>query len=263
MSIAILKGKKFLITGLLSNKSIAYGVAKSCYSMGAELAFSYVDDKFKDRVANLASDFNSTILIKCDVSKDEEITQLFVELSAIWPKIDGFLHSIAFAPKEAIEGDFLQGLSLEGFTTAHHISSYSFAAMAKASIPYLNKSASIVTLSYLGSIRYVPNYNTMALAKASLEAAVIYTAESLGKLDVRVNAISAGPIKTLAASGIAGFKSILKAVEKFSPMRRNVTIEDVGNTAAFLLSDLASGITAETIYVDNGFNAVTGGMAGE
>jgi enoyl-[acyl-carrier protein] reductase I len=258
-----LTGKKILITGLLSSKSIAYGVAKACHTMGASLAFSYVDDKFKERVQKLAADFNSDILVKCDVSKDNEITSLFSDLAqhSGWDKFDGFLHSIAYAPKEAIAGDFLEGLSLEGYITAHHISAYSFAAMAKAAMPYLNTNSSLLTLSYLGSNKVIPNYNTMGLAKASLESAVIYTAESLGRLGIRVNAISAGPIKTLAASGIAGFSSILKAVEQSAPLRRNVTIENVGNVAAFLMSELAAGITAETIYVDAGFNAV-GGMGG-
>jgi len=254
---SFLKGKKILITGLLSNKSIAYGIAKSCHSQGAELAFTYVEEKFKTRVSELAKDFNSEILIKFDASKEEDYTNLFKDLSAYWNKFDGFVHAIAFAPREAIAGDFLEGLSLEGFVTAHHISSYSFAAMAKHATPFLNPNSSLLTLTYLGSNRVVPNYNTMGLAKASLESAMIYTAQSLGKLGIRVNAISAGPIKTLAASGIKGFSSILKAVEESAPLRKNVNSDDVGNAAAFLLSDLAGGITAETIYVDSGFNAVT------
>jgi enoyl-[acyl-carrier protein] reductase I len=253
-----LQGKKILVTGVLSKKSIAYGIASACHKQGAELAFSYADEKFKDRVADLAKDFNSNILLKCDVSSDDEIKQLFADLSNIWNKFDGFVHSIAFAPREAIAGDFLEGLSLEAFNTAHHISAYSFAAMAKYSADYLNPNSSLLTLTYLGSNRVVPNYNTMGLAKASLESAVLYTAESLGKNGIRVNSISAGPIKTLAASGIQGFSSILNSVEQNAPLRRNVTIEDVGNTASFLLSDLASGITAENIYVDAGFNAVMG-----
>ena len=254
---SFLQGKKILITGVLSKKSIAYGIAASCRKQGAELAFSYADDKFKDRVADLAKDFDSNLLIKCDVSKDEEIKQLFSELAKAWTSFDGFVHSIAFAPRESISGDFLEGLSLEAFTTAHHISAYSFAAMAKYCVDILNPNSSLLTLTYLGSNRVVQNYNTMGIAKASLESAVIYTAESLGKKGIRVNSISAGPIKTLAASGIQGFSSILNAVEKNAPLRRNVTIEDVGNTAAFLLSNLASGITAGNIYVDAGFNAVS------
>ncbi len=257
---AFLQGKKFLITGLLSNKSIAYGIAKACKEQGAELAFSYVEDKFKQRVSDLAKDFNSEILIKCDVGQEQDINTVFTQLSHYWPKFDGFVHAIAFAPREAIAGDFLEGLSLEGFNIAHHISAYSFPAMAKQAQPYLNAGSSLLTLTYLGSNRVVQNYNTMGLAKASLESAMIYTAESLGKYNIRVNSISAGPIKTLAASGIQGFNSILKAVEKSAPLRRNISIQDVGNVAAFLLSDLANGISAENIYVDAGFKAVMGQM---
>ncbi len=256
---SFLTGKKLLITGVLSKKSIAYGIATACYKYGAELAFSYADDKFKDRVMDLAKDFNSTIVLKCDVAQDEDIKQVFIDLSKHWPTFDGFVHSIAFAPREAIAGDFLEGLSLPAFNTAHHISAYSFGAMAKECAHLLNAQSCLLTLTYLGSNRVVQNYNTMGLAKASLESMVLYTAESLGKKNIRVNAISAGPIKTLAASGIQGFSDILKTVEQSAPLRRNVSIEDVGNTAAFLLSDLAAGITAETIYVDAGFNAVMSG----
>jgi enoyl-[acyl-carrier protein] reductase I len=257
---SFLQGKKLLITGVLSKKSIAYGIAAACHKYGAELAFSYADEKFKDRVTDLAQDFNSSIVLKCDVSQEADIQQIFVDLAMHWSSFDGFVHSIAFAPREAIAGDFLEGLSLQAFNTAHHISAYSFAAMAKASAHLLNPQACLLTLTYLGSNRIVPNYNTMGVAKASLESTVLYTAESLGKKNIRVNAISAGPIKTLAASGIQGFSDILKTVEQSAPLRRNVSIEDVGNTAAFLLSNLANGITAETIYVDAGFNAVMSGM---
>jgi enoyl-[acyl-carrier protein] reductase I len=249
-----LSGKKLLITGVLSNRSIAYGIAKACHAQGAELAFSYVGERFKDRITEFAADFNSTLVFDCDVGDDAQIEKLFRDLSATWPRIDGFVHSIGFAPREAIAGDFLDGLSRESFRIAHDISAYSFPAMAKAALPYLNDKSALLTLTYLGSDRIVPNYNTMGLAKASLEASVRYLAGSLGPKGVRVNGISAGPIKTLAASGIKDFSKLLKVVADVSPIRRNVTIEDVGNVAAFLLSDLAGGVTAEITYVDGGFS---------
>ena len=255
-----LSGKKLLITGVLSNRSIAYGIAKACHDQGAELAFSYVGERFKERITEFAADFGSTLIFDCDVANDQQIDQLFKDLSQHWPTFDGFVHSIGFAPKEAIAGDFLDGLSREAFQIAHDISAYSFPAMAKAALPYLNDKSAVLTLSYLGAIRTVPNYNTMGLAKASLEASVRYLAGSVGPKGIRANGISAGPIKTLPASGIKGFGKILEAVEQTAPLRRNVTIDDVGNTAAFLLSDLANGITAEIIYVDNGFSQVIGGM---
>jgi enoyl-[acyl-carrier protein] reductase I len=258
-----LAGKKLLITGVLSNRSIAYGIAKACHAQGAELAFSYVGERFKDRITEFAADFDSNLIFDCDVGSDEQIEKLFTDLSATWPKIDGFVHAIGYAPREAIAGDFLEGLSREGFKIAHDISAYSFPAMAKAALPYLNDKSAILTLTYLGAIRTVPNYNTMGLAKASLEASVRYLAESLGSQNrgLRANGISAGPIKTLAASGIKGFGKILSVVAEASPIRRNVTIEDVGNVAAFLLSDLAAGVTAEITYVDGGFSQVVGGIA--
>ncbi|CAN5472734.1 enoyl-ACP reductase FabI [soil metagenome] len=258
---ALLTGKRFLITGVLSNRSIAYGIARACHREGAELAFSYVGERFKDRVAGFAAEFDSTLLFDCDVADDAQIDATFAQLAQTWPQFDGFVHSIGFAPKEAIAGDFLDGLSREAFRIAHDISSYSFPAMAKAAAPHLRPGAALLTLTYLGSDRVVPNYNTMGLAKASLEASVRYLAESLGPKGVRVNGISAGPIKTLAASGIKGFGRILDAVEQAAPLRRNVTIEDVGNAAAFLLSDMAGGITAEITYVDGGFSKVVGGVA--
>ena len=256
-----LAGKKFLITGVLSNRSIAYGIAKACHAQGAELAFSYVGERFKDRITEFAADFGSKLVFDCDVGDDAQIQRLFSDLSAHWPKFDGFVHAIGFAPREAIAGDFLDGLSREAFRIAHDISAYSFPAMAKAAQPMLNDKAALLTLTYLGAIRTVPNYNTMGLAKASLEASVRYLAESLGPRGVRVNGISAGPIKTLAASGIKGFGKILSVVAETSPIRRNVTIEDVGNVAAFLLSDLAAGVSAEITYVDGGFSQVVGGIA--
>ena len=255
-----LAGKKILITGLLSNRSIAYGIAKACHREGAELAFTYVGDRFKERTVDFANEFNSKLIFDCDVGSDEQIAALFTDLAKTWPQFDGFVHAIGFAPREAIAGDFLDGLSREGFKIAHDISAYSFPAMAKAALPMLKANGALLTLTYLGSMRNVPNYNTMGLAKASLEASVRYLAGSLGPKGIRVNGISAGPIKTLAASGIKGFSKILSAVEATAPLRRNVSIDDVGNAASFLMSDLANGITAEIIYVDNGFSQVVGGM---
>ncbi|WP_310565606.1 enoyl-ACP reductase FabI [Hydrogenophaga sp.] len=255
-----LAGKKLLITGVLSNRSIAYGVAKACHQQGAELAFSYVGERFKDRITDFAAEFDSKLIFDCDVSSDEQIDKMFADLSQVWPKFDGFVHSIGFAPREAIAGDFMDGLSRENFRIAHDISAYSFPGMAKAALPYLNDKASLLTLSYLGALRIIPHYNTMGLAKASLEASVRYLAESLGPRGMRVNGISAGPIKTLAASGIKDFGKLLSVVADASPIRRNITIEEVGNVAAFLLSDLASGMTAEITYVDGGFSQ-TGGIS--
>ena len=257
-----LAGKKILITGVLSNRSIAYGIAKACHVQGAQLAFSYQGERFKERITEFAADFGSRLVFDCDVGDDAQIATLFSDLAKTWPKFDGFVHAIGYAPREAIAGDFLDGLSREAFKIAHDISAYSFPALAKAALPMLNDKSALLTLTYLGAMRTVPNYNTMGLAKASLEASVRYLAESLGpKKGIRVNGISAGPIKTLAASGIAGFSKILKAVADTAPMRRNVTIEDVGNVAAFLLSDLAGGVSAEITYVDGGFSQVVGGIA--
>lgn len=258
---AFLQGKKILITGVLSTRSIAYGIAQACHREGAELAFTYVGERFKDRIAEFAANFNSTLIFDCDVGSDEQIAALFADLGASWDRLDGLVHAIGFAPREAIAGDFLEGLSREGFKIAHDISAYSFPAMAKAALPMLRSNAALLTLTYLGSIRSLPNYNTMGLAKASLEASVRYLAESLGPKGIRVNAISAGPIKTLAASGIKDFSKILNFVKANAPLRRNVTLEEVGNVAAFLLSDLAGGITGEITYVDGGFSHVVAGMA--
>lgn len=255
-----LAGKKILITGVISNRSIAYGIAQACHREGAELAFTYVGDRFKERITEFAAEFGSTLVFPCDVASDEQIDNVFKELSKTWPKFDGFVHSIGFAPREAIAGDFLEGLSRESFHIAHDISAYSFPAMAKAALPYLNESASLLTLTYLGAIRVVPNYNTMGVAKAALEATVRYLASSLGPKGIRVNGVSAGPIKTLAASGIKDFGKLLGAFADSAPIRRNVTIEDVGNASAFLLSDLASGITANITYVDGGFSEVVAGL---
>ena len=260
-----LAGKRLLITGVLNNRSIAYGIARACHREGAELAFSYVGERFKERITEFAADFGSKLIFDCDVGSDEQIAAMFKDLGAAWPTFDGFVHAIGFAPREAIAGDFLDGLSRESFKIAHDISAYSFPALAKAALPMLNPKSALLTLTYLGALRTVPNYNTMGLAKASLEASVRYLAESLGQMrdkpGMRVNGISAGPIKTLAASGIKGFGKILNVVASESPIRRNVTIDDVGNVAAFLLSDLAAGVSAEITYVDGGFSQVVGGIA--
>jgi len=259
---ALLDGKKILVTGLLSNRSIAYGVAKAARREGAALAFTYQNERFKERVEEMARELGSGIALPCDVASDEEIARLFAELGKRWEGLDGLVHAIAYAPREAIAGDFLEGLSREAFRVAHDVSSYSFPALAKAALPLMEgRKASLVTLTYLGAVRVLPHYNTMGLAKASLEASVRYLAASLGPRGIRVNGISAGPIKTLAASGIAGFGKILKFVEENAPLRRNVTTEDVGNAAAFLLSELAAGITGEVMYVDNGFRNVIAGIS--
>ena len=251
-----LAGKRLLITGVLSNRSIAYGIARACHQQGAELAFSYVGERFRERITEFAAEFGSSLVFDCDVGDDAQIERLFADLAQSWPQFDGLVHAIGFAPREAIAGDFLDGLSRESFRIAHDISAYSFAALAKAAAPQLRTGAALLTLTYLGSMRSIPNYNTMGLAKASLEASVRYLAASLGPRGVRVNGISAGPIKTLAASGIKGFGKMLEVVAAQSPLRRNVTITDVGHVAAFLLSDLAAGVTAEITYVDGGFSHV-------
>jgi enoyl-[acyl-carrier protein] reductase I len=256
-----LAGKKILVTGLLSNRSIAYGIAKAMKREGAELAFTYAGDHIRDRVERLAPDFDGKIVLPCDVTKDTDITACFETIGQSWGGLDGFVHAIAYAPKEAIHGDFLDGLSRESFLMAHDISSYSYAAMAKAALPLMQgRNAAILTLSYLGAERVVPNYNTMGTAKASLEAVTRYLAASLGPKGIRANAISAGPIKTLAAAGIGGFGKMLKFFEEQAPLRRNVSQEEVGNVAAFLMSDLASAVTGEITYVDCGFNVIASGM---
>ncbi len=257
-----LTGKKLLITGVISNRSIAYGVAKACHQQGAELAFSYVGERFRDRISEFAADFGSNLVFDCDVGDDAQIERLFADLSQTWPTFDGFVHSIGFAPREAIAGNFLDGLSRENFRVAMDISAYSFPAMAKAAMPYLNDHSALLTLTYLGAVRTIPNYNTMGLAKAALESSVRYLAEAVGRTEdgrsIRANGVSAGPIKTLAASGIKDFGKLLAYMAANAPLRRNVTIEEVGNVAAFLLSDLASGVTGEVSYVDCGFSQTAG-----
>jgi len=258
---AFLQDKKILITGLLSNRSIAYGIAKAASREGAQLAFTYQGEDIRERVQKLAADFGSAPVLPCDVTQDEQIDALFASLKSEWGHLDGVVHSIAFAPREALKGEFLDGLTRDAFKMAHDISSYSFAALAKGAMPLMaGRQGALLTLSYLGAIRTVPHYNVMGLAKASLEACVRYLATNLGPQGIRVNGISAGPIKTLAAAGIGDFGKILKYVEENAPMRRNVTTDEVGNVAAFLLSDLATGVTGEITYVDNGFNTTVGGM---
>jgi enoyl-[acyl-carrier protein] reductase I len=263
-AMGFLAGKKILITGVLSNRSIAYGIARACRAQGAELAFSYVGERFKARIAEFAADFNSTLIFDCDVGSDEQIDRLFSDLATNWPRFDGFVHSIGFAPREAIAGNFLDGLTRENYRIAQDISAYSFPAMAKAALPYLNDKSALLTLSYLGAERIIPHYNTMGLAKASLEASIRYLAEAVGHMPdgrcIRVNGISAGPIKTLAASGVKDFGKLLGYVAAAAPIRRNVTIEEVGNVAAFMLSDLASGLTAEVTYVDGGHSKTMGAV---
>ena len=252
-----LSGKRILVTGLLSNRSIAWGIAKAAQREGAELAFTYQNERFRERVTEMAAELGSSLVFACDVVSDDEIAKLAADVSAKWDGIDGLVHAIAYAPREAVAGDFLDGMSREAFRIAHDVSAYSFPALAKAFAPMLvARRGALLTLTYLGAERSIPHYNTMGLAKASLEAAVRSLAASLGPKGVPVNGISAGPIKTLAAAGIAGFTKIFKHVEQFSPLRRNVTIDDVGNAAAFLLSDLAAGITGEIVHVDAGYSNV-------
>ncbi|MBL8525575.1 MAG: SDR family oxidoreductase [Betaproteobacteria bacterium] len=251
----MLANKKILVTGLLSNRSIAYGVAAAMRREGAELAFTYQSENVRERVARLAAQFESQLVFPCDVSSDDEITALFGNLATHWDGLDGIVHAIAFAPREALSGDFHHAVTRDNFHIAHDISSYSLAALVKAGLRMMKgRHAAVTAMTYLGAERAVPNYNVMGLAKASLEACIRYLAFSLGPQGIRVNGISAGPIKTLAASGVGDFGKLLDFVEHNSPLRRNVTIEEVGNTAAFLCSDLASGINGEITYVDGGFS---------
>ena len=252
-----MQNKRVLIVGLASNRSIAWGIAQAMRREGAELAFTYQNEKLQSRVEKMAAELNSEIIVPCDVSSDEEIDKVFDRLDDYWDGLDVIVHSVAFAPKNELEGDYLDNVSRDGFRTAHEISSYSFAALAKAGRNMMEgRNGSLLTLSYLGAVRAMPNYNVMGLAKASLEANVRYMSQSLGPDGIRVNAISAGPIKTLAAAGINNFRRMLDEVEHTAPMRRNVTIEDVGNVAAFLCSDLASGITGDVLYVDSGYHII-------
>lgn len=252
-----LHGKRALITGILSQRSIAWGIANAMHREGAQLAFTYVDDKLKPRVDEAASAFGSNIVLPCDVSRDSDIEVLFEKLAQHWDGFDILVHSIGFAPREALQGEFLEGLTRENFAIAHDISSYSLAALAKAARPLMrNRGGAVLTLTYLGAERAMDSYNVMGLAKASLEANVRYLAYNLGPEGTRVNAISAGPIKTLAASGVANFRRMLDHVERNAPLRRSISIDEVGNAAAFLCSDLASGITGEITHVDAGYSTL-------
>ena len=255
-----LTGKKVLIVGLLSNKSIAYGIAETMHREGAELAFTYQNERFKERIEKLTDKYNPSALIECDVSSDKAIKNVFSELSQKWDGLDSIIHSVAYAPADQLEGDFISAVNRKGFAIAHDISAYSFAALAKEGRAMMqNRNGSLVTLSYLGAEKAMPSYNTMGIAKASLEATVRYTALSLGEEGIRANAVSAGPIRTLAASGIKSFRKMLDYNAKVSPLNKNVDILEVGNTVAFLASDLASGITGEVIHVDAGYHFVSMG----
>ena len=256
-----LKGKRALIVGVASNRSIAWGIAEAMHEQGAELAFTYQNDKLLSRVQKIADQTGSSIVIPCDVASDEEIDNVFVELARHWEYFDILVHSVGFAPRDQLAGDYMDCITREGFQVAHDISSYSFAGLAKAALPMMKgRDGAMLTLTYLGSLRALQAYNVMGLAKASLEANMRYMASSLGPQGIRVNAISAGPIKTLAASGVGPLRKMLHHVEETAPMRRNVTPREVGNVAAFLCSDLASGVTGETTYVDSGYNIL--GMTG-
>ena len=256
-----LAGKRALITGIASERSIAYGIAEAMHREGAELAFTYQNDKLKTREEKAAAEFGSSIVVPCDVSSDENIALTFQELAKHWDGVDIVVHAIAFAPKEQLEGSIVDNTTRDGAMMAHDISAYSFLAMARYAKPMMQgRKGSLLTLSYLGAVSAIPNYNVMGMAKASLEAGVRFMAADLGQYGIRVNGISAGPIRTLAASGIKGFRKMLDHFEKYSPLRRNVTIEEVGNVAAFLCSDLASGVTGEITYVDGGWNIL--GMSG-
>jgi enoyl-[acyl-carrier protein] reductase I len=256
-----LTGKRALITGVASDRSIAYGIAAAMHREGAELAFTYQNDKLKGRVEKFAAQFGSSIVIPCEVADDASIAAAFQQLSEQWDGLDIVVHSIAFAPKEQLSGSIVDNTTREGSSIAHDISAYSFLALARYAKPMMaGRKGSMLALSYLGAVAAIPNYNVMGMAKASLEAGVRFMAADLGPQGIRVNAISAGPIRTLAASGIAGFRKMLDHFEKYAPLRRNVTIEEVGNAAAFLCSDLASGITGEITYVDGGWNIL--GMSG-
>jgi enoyl-[acyl-carrier protein] reductase I len=256
-----LDGKRALIVGVASPRSIAWGIAEAMHEQGAELAFTYQNDKLKTRVEKIAEQTGSNILIPCDVASDEEIENTFTELAKHWDGYDILVHSVGFAPRDQLEGDYIDAVNREGFQVAHDISSYSFAALARAGLPMMKgRDAAMITLSYLGSERVLKGYNVMGLAKASLEANVRYMAANLGPRGIRVNAISAGPIKTLAASGVSDLRKMLHHVEETAPLRRTITQKEVGNVAAFLCSDLASGVTGEITYVDSGYNII--GMTG-
>ncbi len=256
-----LNGKKALIVGLASHRSIAWGIAQAMHREGAELAFTYQNEKLQSHVEKMAAELDSDIAIPCDIGHDSDIEKAYEHLDDYWDHLDIIVHSVAYAPHEALEGDYLDTVTRDAFNTAHEISSYSFAALAKAGRNMMEgRNGALITISHLGAERTLPSYNVMGLAKASLEANVRYMAASLGPDGIRVNSISAGPVKALTATGISNFRHILNHVEKNAPLRRNITIEEVGNTAAFLCSDLASGITGENIYVDGGYNTIGMGL---
>jgi enoyl-[acyl-carrier protein] reductase I len=253
----ILAGKRALIVGVATERSIAWGIAQAMHAQGAELAFSYANEKFQERVEPLARSIGSKLLMPLDVQLDDQIDAAFALLKREWGSLDVLVHAVAFAPREALSGSFTASTSREAFRIAHDVSSYSFTALARGAEPLMaGRAGALLTLSYLGAMRSLPSYNVMGLAKASLEANVRFLAADLGPRNIRVNAISAGPIKTLAAAGIGGFRRILAHVAQAAPLRRNVSTEDVGNAAAFLCSDMAAGITGEIIYVDNGYSSV-------
>lgn len=252
-----LANKKALVIGVANNRSIAYGIAQALHRQGASLAFTYQNERLQSRAEKAAEEMQSSIVLPCDLSSDAEINGLFEGLKSHWEHVDIIIHSAAYAPADQLEGDYVNCVNREGFRIAHDVSSYSFVALAKAARPMMQgRNAALLTLSYFGAEKAVPNYNVMGLAKASLEANVRYMAQSLGPEGIRVNAISAGPLKTLAASGIHDFRKIQNEYERIVPLRRNVTLDDVGNTAAFLCSDLAAGITAEIVHVDSGFHCI-------
>ena len=256
-----LTGKRALIVGLASERSIAHGIATVMHREGATLALTYQNDKLKSRVEDMGRELNVATVLPCDVSSDEQISELFKTLGKTWDGLDIIVHSVAYAPADQLDGDYLNAVNREGFRIAHDVSSFSFAALAKAGSKMMEgRHGALLTLTYLGAERVVPFYNVMGLAKASLEANVRYLAASLGPKGIRVNAISAGPIRTLAASGIKNFRKMLAFNEKVAPLRKNITTDEVGNVAAFICSDLASGITGETIHVDAGFHAVSAMM---
>ena len=252
-----LSGKKILITGMLSNRSIAYGIAKAMHREGAQLAFTYQGEGIKNRVVGLSSEFETDLILPCDVTSDQEIDALFAALGGRWDGLDGIVHSIAFAPREALSGDYLDSISRESFRIAHDISSYSFAALAKAALPMMQgRKAALVTLSYLGAERAMPNYNVMGLAKAALEASVRYLAVDFGRERIRVNAISAGPIRTLAGAGIGDARAMFAFQQRHSPLHRGVTLDELGGAALYLLSDLSTGVTGDIHFVDSGYNVI-------
>ncbi|MBI2994719.1 MAG: enoyl-ACP reductase [Gammaproteobacteria bacterium] len=253
----LLNGKRALVVGVASNRSIAWGIAQAMHREGAALAFTHQNDRLRERVEAFAAECNSNIVLPCEVTDDGQIAEVFTKLGGVWDGLDILVHSVAYAPRELLEGEYLAAVTREGFLQAQDVSAYSFAALGKAARPMMKgRKGAMLTLTYIGAQRAMPNYNVMGIAKASLEANVRYMAASLGPEGIRVNAISAGPIRTLAASGIKGLRDFLTHVEQTSPLRRNVTIEEVGNVAAFLCSDYASAVTGEVTFVDCGYNAV-------